>query len=460
MDPGRRTGGRVLVVLDAIPYKVDAWAELKNGEWKYDMLGTEGRGDIKSISQREAVDAFKAKLADLTAGAKPATPKPTPQPMLAAPRVTAAPAKPAPKPLIARKNSEILADLNKQIDAEARHGAGGPERITLKSGGTTQTISNTAEGVAKWRAEAAKSYGFKDTKPPKPAPEKKSGVEGTKVIIPRDKRVVGSKDDMRMETKAWGGELSKRAPKAVVQDFVADGDFENASVLAEHYGVDVKAGMDAKQKRAYQDWQDGPQPIPEPPKKETLADMIAAAPPPKVEPVQATHPDPAANMAFDEWAKHQYATNEYKDGYLRRAGGDEKRAALMATVSGGSKEMPIKDLLAQAKQRYAQHLLELPRDATISLDVYDALPPMLQTEAARHFFDIDTRLTKRTRNEVAVRMKGQEAAEAPIRQRLVDVDAEIKRLDSRDGPDTQKVKDLRLKRAKLEQELYEMRRLY
>lgn len=457
MDPGRRTGGRVLVVLDAIPYKVDAWAELKNGEWKYDMLGTEGRGDVKSISQREAVDAFKAKLEDLTAGAKPAAPKPAPQPMLAAPRVTAAPTKPAPKPLIARKNSEILADLNKQIDAEARYGAGGPERITLKSGGTTQVISNTAEGVAKWRAEAAKSYGFKDTKVPKPAPEKKSGIEGTKVIIPRDKRVVGSKDDMRMETKAWGGELSKRSPKTVVQDFVSDGDFENAQALAEHYGIDIKAGMDAWQKQAYQDWQDGPKPEPELPKApEPVPQPPKAAP----EPVQATHPDPAANMAFDEWAKHQYAANEYKDGYLRRAGGDEKRAALMATVSGGSKEMPIKDLLAQAKQRYAQHLLELPRDATISLDVYDALPPMLQTEAARHFFDIDTRLTKRTQNEVAVRIKGQEAAEAPIRQRLVDADAEIKRLDSKDGPETQKVRELRLKRAKLEQELYEMRRLY
>ena len=59
---------------------------------------------------------------------------------------------------------------------------------------------------------------------------------------------------------------------------------------------------------------------------------------------------------------------------------------------------------------------------------------------------------------------GDEMAGLPLRSAAVTSpcvnNAEIKRLDSRDGPDTQKVKDLRLKRAKLEQELYEMRRLY
>ena len=162
------------------------------------------------------------------------TPKPAP-----------APAKPAPKPMIqSMKPSERLTELNRQIDAEARYGAGGPERITLRAGGTTQTIDNSPEGVARWREAAGKSYGFKD----KPATLKPSRESGSTVSgRVRNDRFLAS-------------ELEKRAPKTVVQDFVADGDFENAQALADHYGIDIKAGMDAKQKRAYQDWQDSKAP--------------------------------------------------------------------------------------------------------------------------------------------------------------------------------------------------------
>jgi hypothetical protein len=99
-------------------------------------------------------------------------------------------------------------------------------RVTVKAGGTSYTVANTTEALARLRDAIAKGQGFKDTKTPKPG------------------------------GRTTGGVTTKRSPKTAVQDFVADGDFENAQALADHYGIDVKAGMDAKQKQAYQDWQD------------------------------------------------------------------------------------------------------------------------------------------------------------------------------------------------------------
>lgn len=120
--------------------------------------------------------------------------------------------------------AETERDIRSRDLRDARNAAGA--RVTVKSGGTSYTVANTTEALARLRDAITKDQGFKDGKTPK----------------------VGQ--------KATGGVTTKRAPKAVVQDFVADGDFENAQALAEHYGIDIKAGMDAKQKRAYQDWLD------------------------------------------------------------------------------------------------------------------------------------------------------------------------------------------------------------
>ena len=207
-----------------------------------------------------------------------------PAPAAAAPKPAPAPAKPAPKPMIqSTKPSERLAELNRQIDERlpdakaaddpdvmelAREQQAKPDekmlkakyrngmdrdrarstiqtaiddrreraaraigKVTIKAGGTTYTVVNTQERLQALKAQIAKDPGFKD-KPARP-------------VTPR-----GTEDPV----------TAKRHPKTVVQDFVADGDFENAQALADHYGLDIKAGMDAKQKQAYQDWQDSKAP--------------------------------------------------------------------------------------------------------------------------------------------------------------------------------------------------------
>jgi len=247
-DPKTMTAGKINTELDFL----DRYMSLNTDDFIQAGRGNErpsdylSKTDPLSMRARELRDRYSALRQEIEARYGPNAPHrlppkfgPREQPAPPKPMIKAqAPARPAPKPMLARKNSEILADLNRQIDAEARYGAGGPERITLKSGGTTQTISNTAEGVAKWRAEAAKSYGFKDTKAPKPPSGRDTAA---KLLGPEPKPTIS---------------VGKRAPKTVVQDFVADGDFENAQALAEHYGLDIKAGMDKKQKQAYQDWLD------------------------------------------------------------------------------------------------------------------------------------------------------------------------------------------------------------
>lgn len=117
------------------------------------------------------------------------------------------------------------------IDDRRERAARAIGKVTIKAGGTTYTVVNTQERLQALKAQIAKDPGFKD-KPARP-------------VTPR-----GTEDPV----------TAKRHPKTVVQDFVADGDFENAQALADHYGLDIKAGMDAKQKQAYQDWQDSKAP--------------------------------------------------------------------------------------------------------------------------------------------------------------------------------------------------------
>ena len=245
---------------------------------------------------------------------------------------------------------------------DARNAAGA--RVTVKAGGTSYTVANTTEALARLRDTIAKGQGFDDRGTPKPA-------------FPRN---------------ASAATVSKRAPKTVVQDFVADGDFENAQALADHYGLDIKAGMDAKQKQAYQDWQDGPPPPPpEPPKPA----------PPSVEPLTKeppASPPPAKgqpeSLGFDEWVKQGYRENEYAQSYLE-AHGEEKRAMLASVVGTTNKDMPLRDLLKEAHNRYWNALMGRPRDATMPLEVWDSLPHAQQVDAQRHFFNLDNDILRR-----------------------------------------------------------------
>ena len=118
-----------------------------------------------------------------------------------------------------------------RLDAAVKEAADRMNKLTLSAGGTIYKVNQTRERLQALKDEINKSPAFKD----RPSAAKPG-------------------------ERATGGVTTKRAPKTVVQDFVADGDFENAQALADHYGIDIKAGMGAKQKRAYQDWQDSKAP--------------------------------------------------------------------------------------------------------------------------------------------------------------------------------------------------------
>jgi hypothetical protein len=139
---------------------------------------------------------------------------------------------------------QARATIQAAIDDRRERAARAIGKVTIKAGGTTYTVVNTQERLQALKAQIAKDPGFKD-KPTALKPSRESGSTASGRM----------RNDRFLAT-----ELEKRAPKTVVQDFVADGDFENAQALADHYGIDIKAGMDAKQKQAYQDWQDSKAP--------------------------------------------------------------------------------------------------------------------------------------------------------------------------------------------------------
>ena len=163
-----------------------------------------------------------------------------------------------------------------------------------------------------------------------------------------------------------------------------------------------------------------------------------------------------ANQTFDQWVRQNYEDNEYKASYLRKANGNEKEAMLRAATGWTDADAKPSDMLKEARRKYFSELTDQPREASISLEVFDALSPAMQTEAQRHFYDLDSRLTRRTQDDTTAKVKAENAAKKPYEDALAEVSAEIARLDKISGPETQKQKDLSGRRARLEEAIWQI----
>jgi hypothetical protein len=114
--------------------------------------------------------------------------------------------------------AEVKAEFQRQIDAVARFDAGGPETITLKAGGSSARIQNTARRVAEYMKELDK------VKPSKPG--------------------------MKKATDA----LSKRAPLQSITDMIdathgAAFDLQAAVDFAAAQGIDLEEALKGDRKR-------------------------------------------------------------------------------------------------------------------------------------------------------------------------------------------------------------------
>ncbi|MDI9583218.1 MAG: hypothetical protein QM473_03285, partial [Acidobacteriota bacterium] len=142
-----------------------------------------------------------------------AQPKVAPEPVRPAAAEPAAP-KPVGKALAP---AEVKAEFQRQIDAVPRFGDGGPETITLKAGGSTAKIQNTARRVAEYMKDLDKV---------------------------KDKKYVAEK-----KAKTWGGELSKRAPLKSITDMIDDFDPQAAVDFAAAQGIDLEEVLKGDRKR-------------------------------------------------------------------------------------------------------------------------------------------------------------------------------------------------------------------
>ena len=165
-------------------------------------------------------------------------------------------------------------------------------------------------------------------------------------------------------------------------------------------------------------------------------------------------PKPITELTFDQWARQEYDISDYKDTYLEAFEGNENRATLGSITGTDDNGLSTNELLKRAKQDYIDKLLNQPREAVLSLEVWDSLTPAQRTEAQRNFYDLDGRITKRLQDQGSASAAEQKAAKQPYQDALDKVDSEIKRLDAISGPDTEKVKDLRARRENLKEALF------
>lgn len=197
-------------------------------------------------------------------------------------------------------------------------------------------------------------------------------------------------------------------------------------------------------------------------KADQFMDGLTAKPAPAA-PAPAPQPEPdnipeagIASQTFDQWVRAKYNGNEYKASYLKEFGGDEKRAMLGAAVSTIDSDRSTADLLKAARIKYHGELMDLPREASISLEVWDALDNTMKLEAQRHFFDLDARITRRDQDATKARVEAEKAKKAPYEAAFAEVDAEIRRLDKLPGPITKKQNELSARRDRLREAIYQI----
>ena len=181
------------------------WLNPDTGE-KWPTLDGAMRGVRRQIAQEAKTRADEA-ASRTEVGPEPVKTAPAAKP---APRTEAPAGKPTGK---AMTPAEVKAEFQRQIDAVARFDAGGPETITLKAGGSSARIQNTARRVAEYMKELDK------VKPSKPG--------------------------MKKATDA----LSKRAPLQSITDMIDAFDLQAAVDFAAAQGIDLKEALKGDRRR-------------------------------------------------------------------------------------------------------------------------------------------------------------------------------------------------------------------
>lgn len=153
-------------------------------------------------------------------------------------------------------------------------------------------------------------------------------------------------------------------------------------------------------------------------------------------------------QTFEQWLDAEYESSEYKEAYLNRAGGDLQKAKYQVASRGDNSEKA-------ARLAYNKAILSHPRDADLSLDVFDSLNPDMQREASRHFFSIDKKWSDREQHRASEAYKKEQGEIAPIQEKLDEVNAELKKRSNK--PTTDVERNLLKKQAKLENEISDIK---
>lgn len=160
------------------------------------------------------------------------------------------------------------------------------------------------------------------------------------------------------------------------------------------------------------------------------------------------------SQPFSEWLDAEWSTNRYRAAYLEDHG-DELKAKYAAASGGGDTE-------SAARMQYQKELFDQPRDATIELRVYDQYDgqPEIQRALTRHFFDLESRLSARSTDNLLGKKNSPE--EAAKQARIAEITAEISAINAmtnRTASGTKADQDRQKRLTRLQDELVQLQRL-
>ena len=158
---------------------------------------------------------------------------------------------------------------------------------------------------------------------------------------------------------------------------------------------------------------------------------------------------PVLQLTFEQWLENRFEASEYKDAYLERADGNKRQAMLDANGIGGTED--------RAMRSYLSELFSQPRNADISLDVYDAIPDNAKVEATRHFYQLEKKINDRYSAQAIESNRIEAEAIKPYQDALDLVNADIKKKSERSGPTTAAENALLKRRYALEGAINDIR---
>ena len=118
-------------------------------------------------------------------------------------------------------------------------------------------------------------------------------------------------------------------------------------------------------------------------------------------------------QTFEQWLDSSFEANPYKQEYMTAFQGHKNLAMLGACIGNEDRYASRSGLIQAAKTQYFRELMMQPRDAVLSLAVWDSVNSEEKVELQKHFYSLDGQIIRRTQEQCKAKVQQETAPVTP-----------------------------------------------